>query len=125
MNVKIRGEKGSTFAYILVVMVVSFLLVAGLIQITTSENNQVRYQTNEMKAYYIARAGAESVAMELERMDNAYYQYFYSGQQITQANNMLDGVGDAVVSVERVDEDGFYVSSPQEHIKRRKRRLKS
>ncbi|WZL82712.1 hypothetical protein QBE53_06265 [Vallitaleaceae bacterium 9-2] len=108
MNVKIRGEKGSTFAYILVVMVVSFLLVAGLIQITTSENNQVRYQTNEMKAYYIARAGAESVAMELERMDNAYYQYFYSGQQITQANNMLDGVGDAVVSVERVDEDGFY-----------------
>jgi len=104
----IREENGSTFAYILVVMVVSFLLVAGLIQVTTAENNQVLYQTDYMKAYYIARAGAESMAMEMERMDNEYYQYFYNGQQTAKAREMLDGVGTVEVSVERVNEDGFY-----------------
>jgi hypothetical protein len=108
MKLGIREENGSTFAYILVVMVVSFLLVAGLIQVTTSENNQARYQTDYMKAYYIARAAAESMAMEMERMDNSYYEHFYDAEQIAAAQDMLDGIGDAEVSVERVDEDGFY-----------------
>lgn len=108
MKLGIREENGSTFAYILVVMVVSFLLVAGLIQVTTGENNQVLYQTDYMKAYYIARAGAESMAMEMERMDNSYYKHFYDEEQTAEAINMLDGIGEAKVSVERVDEDGFY-----------------
>jgi hypothetical protein len=108
MKLGIREENGSTFAYILVVMVVSFLLVAGLIQVTTGENNQSRYQTDYIKAYYIARAGAESMAMEMERMDNSYYEHFYDVEQIAVAEDMLDGIGEANVSVKRVDEDGFY-----------------
>jgi hypothetical protein len=108
MKLGIREENGSTFAYILIVMVVSFLLVTGLIQVTTSENNQARYQTDYMKAYYIARAGAESMAMEMERMDNSYYEHFYDAEQIAVAQDMLDGIGAAEVSVERVAEDGFY-----------------
>lgn len=108
MKLGIREENGSTFAYILVVMVVSFLLVAGLIQVTTSENNQARYQTDYMKAYYIARAGAESMAMEMERMDNSKYNNFYGDGQTAEAINMLDGIGEANVSVKRVNDQGHY-----------------
>ncbi len=108
MKLSIREEKGSTFAYILVVMVVSFLLVAGLIQVTTSENNQVRYQTDHMKAYYIARAAAESMAMEMERMDNSYYEHFYDAEQVALAQDMLDEIGGAEVSVKRVSDQGHY-----------------
>ncbi|VDN47604.1 conserved protein of unknown function [Petrocella atlantisensis] len=103
------NEQGAALAYVVVVMTVVFLLMGTMITLSMGENDQAMYQTDYMKAYYIARAGAESMAMEMERMDNSAYEQFLD-EQVAEAGGVLDGEGDLEVSVEK-DGDEYRVSS--------------
>ncbi|MDF1617399.1 DUF7305 domain-containing protein [Petrocella sp. FN5] len=105
----IKNEQGAALAYVVVVMTVVFLLMGAMITISMGENDQAMYQTNYMKAYYIARAGAESMAMEMERMDNAHFEQFLD-EQVAKSSDVLDGEGDLEVSVIK-DGDKYRVSS--------------
>jgi len=105
----INNEHGAALAYVVVVMTVVFLLMGAMITISMGENDQAMYQTDYMKAYYIGRAGAESMAMEMERMDNTHFEQFLV-KQIAEATDVLDGEGDLEVSVEK-DGDQYKVSS--------------
>jgi len=107
-NLKIN-EQGAALAYVVVVMTVVFLLMGTMITLSMGENDQAMYQTDYMKAYYIARAGAESMAMEMERMDNSHFGQFES-VQLANSTDVLDGDGDLVVSVKKEAEE-YRVSS--------------
>jgi len=109
-NIKnIKNEQGAALAYVVVVMTVVFLLMGAMISISMGENDQAMYQTDYMKAYYIARAGAESMAMEMERMDNKVYEQFLD-EQVAEATDVLSGEGDLEVRVQK-DGDQYRVSS--------------
>lgn len=105
----IKNEQGAALAYVVIVMTVVFLLMGAMISISMGENDQAMYQTDYMKAYYIARAGAESMAMEMERMDNKVYEQFLD-EQVAEASSVLSGEGDLEVRVHK-DGEKYRVSS--------------
>ncbi len=117
---RMQNEEGSALAFVLVVMVVVFLLVAGLITASVSENHQAMYQTDYIKAQYIARAGAESVAMEIIRLskkDKGQLPNFSTKRYVRPSDftsELMDGQGELLVSVEldtSTDDDKYIVKS--------------
>ncbi len=113
MSMKIiLNNSGAALAYVMVVMTVVFLLVAGIITVSINENYQSLYQTDHMKAHYISRAGAEVMAMEiirLSRVDKDMLPQFStmryarpsSFTQDTDGNafELMEGADDLLVSV--------------------------
>ncbi|PKM57804.1 MAG: hypothetical protein CVU98_04235 [Firmicutes bacterium HGW-Firmicutes-3] len=65
-----KDEKGSTLVLIMMVMVVLSILGAALLQTSLAENRFAIREENRLKAYYIARAGAEAASSWIE--DPAY-----------------------------------------------------
>ncbi|MDR5658698.1 pilus assembly PilX N-terminal domain-containing protein [Serpentinicella sp. ANB-PHB4] len=65
MNSYLRNENGVTLPLILVIFVILSILSMAIINISTAEHREVVYQENQMKAYYIARSGAEAIAAKI------------------------------------------------------------
>lgn len=112
----IKDESGVALVYVLVIMTVVFLLVGGIVTVTMAENQQTLYQAEEISAYYVARAGAESMVTELKRMNKVKFAQF-DAQQVATAANVIDtdgdGIGDegsAEVSVEKIG-DRYLITS--------------
>lgn len=97
-----KDNTGAALALVLVVMSVTFLLVAGLILVGQSENYQTIYQVDQEKAYYIARAGAESMAMELDRLfneDSSKLSLFSTTAQTAEADDVF-GISGSSITVD-------------------------
>lgn len=98
----IKDESGVALIYVIVVMLVVFLLVGGIVTVSMNENAQALYQSEEVMAYYVSRAGAESMVYEMKRMNKNRYQHFGT-TQLAQSTNILDTDGDDVGDVGDVD----------------------
>lgn len=118
-NKQIQNEEGSALVYVLVVMTVVFLLVAGIVTFSVNENYQAIYQTDYIKAHYISRAGAEIMAMELIRLSREDKDMLekFATKRFAKPNsttldadgNLLDlmsGADDLLVSVEEITTAG-------------------
>lgn len=103
-----KNEKGIALIYVILIMVVGAILVTGMIAMSQSENRQSIYQTKNMKAYYIARAGADTVIHRLETIDKQYWDDFTT-QHITTPTAYGDG--SFTVSVLRTGDDFEVVST--------------
>lgn len=98
----LNNQKGMALASVLLVLAVGSILVVGMIAVSVSENRQAGYQTSSMKAYYIARAGADSMVRRLITMDKDYWNDFDT-QQETDPTDF--GGGSVAVSVHRTGDD--------------------
>lgn len=94
----LKNEKGMAFGAVLFVMTIGIILIAGMMTIAQSENKQSISQTNSMKAYYIARAGADSMVHRLLTIDKEYWDDFYT---LHNTNPTAFGDGQVEVSVLR------------------------
>lgn len=103
----IRNEKGVALIYVILVMTVGIILVAGMMTVSLAETKQTVYQTDQMKAYYIARAGAESMVYRMQTIDSKYWDDFNTEQT---ANSDF-GDGKVTVSVKRTDAKFYVVST--------------
>lgn len=103
----VKKEDGMALAMVIIAMVVVFIVVASVINFMSEENMHSLYQTDEMEAYYVARAGAESMAMELINTDNVKEFQQYTVAQKALATDILGSDGDVEVSVEI--QGGFYM----------------
>lgn len=103
-----NNKKGAALVYVILVMVVGIILVGGMMTTSLSENKQSIYQTNSMKAYYIARAGADSMIHRLLTIDKQYWDDFTT-QHTTDSTNFGDG--SFVVNVLRTGDDFEVVST--------------
>ena len=102
MKMRILSSRGSALAIVLVVMTVTFLLVTGLVMVAQNENLHVLSQTESEKAYYLARAGVEAMAKEIERLYNenpSNLQYFISGDRTATSQGDALGVPGGVIEV--------------------------
>lgn len=100
-------QEGSALMYVIVVMSVVFLLVAGAVAISMSENKQALYQADYMNAYYAARAGAESMAyrvMDFSKDDIKLIQTDVGAS----SDDMFGTDGDVSVTVGRVAGTDYY-----------------
>jgi hypothetical protein len=66
----INNSKGAALPLAVITMLVVSLLGAGLWQYSTSDTIQVARQENKMKAFYIARSGAEATAQWMAKPGN-------------------------------------------------------
>ncbi len=105
----LKNQEGAALVYVIVVMMVVFLLVGGIATVSMSENRQAMYQVEEMTSYYIARAGAESMASELKRMSKTKLEQFTLGEQQASASNVLAGEGDVEIFVSYDSADEQYI----------------
>ncbi len=94
LQVKIKNNKGSTMIVVLLVMAVLMILGAVIINTSVAENIFAGKNEDRIKAYYIARAGAQATAEYLVNM---------GGQELfnkTSAPNSQIGGGTFTVTVE-------------------------
>ncbi|MDF2546494.1 MAG: hypothetical protein K0R93_1392 [Anaerosolibacter sp.] len=66
MNKAFKNKKGSSLVLIIIVMAVLSILGAALLQVSLAENNFAIHEEKRLKAYYIARAGAEAASTWIE-----------------------------------------------------------
>lgn len=104
----IRNEKGVALIYVILVMTVGIILVAGMMTVSLAETKQTVYQTDQMKAYYIARAGAESMVYRMQTIDSKYWDDFNTEQT---TNLTPFGDGTVAVSVKRTGAKFYVVST--------------
>lgn len=104
----IRNEKGVALIYVILVMTVGIILVAGMMTVSLAETKQTVYQTDQMKAYYIARAGAESMVYRMRTIDSSYWDDFNT-EQTTNPTSFGDGT--VAVSVKRTGAKFYVVST--------------
>jgi hypothetical protein len=105
---KATNEKGAALVATLLLMVVGVILVTGMVALSQSESRQTIDQTKNMKAYYIARAGADTMIHRLLTIDKEYWNDFTT-TLTTDATNFGDG--SFVVSVERTNDEFAVVST--------------
>jgi hypothetical protein len=86
----LKNEKGMALGLVLLVITVGIILITGMMTISLNENKQAIYQTNSMKAYYIARAGADAMVHRLLTIDKEYWDDFTTLHN-TKATNFGDG----------------------------------
>jgi hypothetical protein len=103
-----KNEKGMAFGAVLLVMTVGIILITGMLTISLNENKQAIHQTNSMKAYYIARAGADSMVHRLLTIDKEYWDDFTTLHK-TKPTDFGDG--QVEVSVLRTGDDFSVVST--------------
>lgn len=103
-----KNEKGIALVYVILIMVVGTILVTGMIAMSNSENRQSIYQTKNMKAYYIARAGADTMIHRLETIDKQYWDDFTT-QHTT--DPVTYGDGSFTVNILRTGDDYEVVST--------------
>lgn len=65
-----KGNRGSALAITIIVVAVLAILGVALLNITLAENKFSIHEENRIKAYYIARAGAEAVASYIADKNN-------------------------------------------------------
>lgn len=106
----LKNEKGSALAYVMIVMVVLFVLVGGIVVVAQNENFQAIYQNRYTKAYYIARAGAEAMVVELKDLTIAEQGELFGGK-VAEASNVLGTSGDVEVTVTRDDLTHYTIHS--------------
>lgn len=65
-----KGNRGSALAITLIVIAVLSILGVALLNIALAESKFTKHEENRLKAYYIARAGAEAVATYIADKNN-------------------------------------------------------
>lgn len=78
----INNNRGSSLIMIIVIMAIMMILSTTIMKVALAENNFAVKQENKLKAYYIARAGAQSVTEYMIHNPNG------------DAEEMLDKVSD-------------------------------
>jgi type II secretory pathway component PulK len=112
-----KSNQGMAFVYVLLILVVGTVLVTGLLAVSQSENSQSINQGKNIKAYYIARAGADVMVHRLLTIDRDYWDDFATTHT---TNDTPFGGGSFKVSVSRTGDDyevtsaGTYQNESQE-----------
>ncbi len=96
----IRDRRGAALPIALISMLVLTLLGTGLWQYSTTDTIQVARQENRMKAFYIARSGAEATAKWM--VDKGA-----SASDMVGKNSMPTDLGDGSFSVTIEEEDPY------------------
>jgi hypothetical protein len=69
---KIKEEEGGALVLVLITMTVLFILGTTLLKISLSDNKFAILQEKNLKAYYIARAGAEATADYIKDNEHSF-----------------------------------------------------
>lgn len=73
---KLFNNKGMAFVNVILAMVLAIILVTAMMTLSLRENVQAIDQSENMKAYYIARSGAESMVHRLLTIEKDYWNNF-------------------------------------------------
>lgn len=103
-----KNEQGMAMVLVLLIMVVGVVLITAMLAMSRAENEQAIDQTENMKAYYIARAGADAMVYRLKTLPKPYWDSFTT--TTLETNDITYGDGSFNVSVKRTGED-FAVTS--------------
>lgn len=104
---QLKNKRGAAFVYVLLILVVGTTLLTGIMMVSRSESNQTINQSKNMKAYYIARAGADVMVHRLLTIDKQYWDDFTTTHT---SNETPFGDGNFKVGVSRIGDD-FEVTS--------------
>lgn len=95
----VSDQQGSALALVIITMVVMFVVITGLIMVSVQENKHAIYQTDQMQAYYLARAGAESMSKEVLGMAPSDMVNFDGTGLTANASGVLSNTGDISVTI--------------------------
>lgn len=73
---KLFDNKGMAFVNVILAMVIAVILVTAMMTLSLRENVQAIDQSENMKAYYIARSGAETMVHRLKTIEKEYWDDF-------------------------------------------------
>jgi len=111
----LKCEKGMALPLVLVILVIMVLLGTALWQYSLSELKQVVIAEDQARAYYVARAGAESLARHIRLNPSVIDDILNETNEtlsgiVTMETENLGEAGDMSVSIKRLDEEKLEVT---------------
>ncbi len=105
---KLNNKQGMTYFMVIFIIAVGMILVSSMLKTALNENLQASYQADNMKAYNIARAGADVMVHRILTLHKDYWGDFAS-TQITEPVAFKDG--EFTVSVTEISEHEYEIFS--------------
>ena len=104
----LKNKKGMTYIMVILILAVGSILVASMFKIALNEDKQAIVQSDNMKAYNIARAGADIMVYRMLTLHRDYWNDF-DAIQTTDSIPFKDGT--FTVSVEEISNTEFEIVS--------------
>jgi len=104
----LKDKKGMTYMMVILILAIGSILVASMFNIALNESKQAIVQTDNMKAYNIARAGADVMVHRMLTLHRDYWNDFDT-KHTTDPIDFKDGT--FVVDVEKISTTEYEIIS--------------